>query len=308
MWPSGDASLSVRAVIDGRTARATTNRLDDDVDPRRGGGGGRDHAADRSPIRTCCRWPNRPNYRAVDRVLRRHGRRLTPEERAEAVAEAIAVVEARGPDRRGHLLHRRSPSKRMLNSRGVFAYHVDTMAQFSITAMAGDSSGLGEGQRAATAASSIPWRWRAAPPRKPRVSRDPRELPPGRYTVILEPAAVLDLVGQMFFDFSATAIRDQRSFLNDRLGQQLFGENITIADDVYHPLQSGAPFDGEGVPRRRLTLVDDGVVREIACSRGRRPALAGREPTGHGFPLPNEFGEAPVEHRDRRRRRRRSSR
>ena len=129
--------------------------------------------------------------------------------------------------------------------------------------------------------------------RKAATSKAPRELPPGRYTVILEPAAVLDLVGQMFGDFSATAIRDGRSFLNDRIGKKLFGENITIHDDARHPLQTGAPFDGEGVPRRRLTLVDRGVVRDIAYSR-QAATLAGVEPTGHGFPLPNEFGEAPA--------------
>ena len=78
--------------------------------------------------------------------------------------------------------------------------------------------------------------------RKAAGSHDPRELPAGRYTVILEPAAVLDLVGQMFMDFSATAIRDGRSFLNDRIGQKLFGENITVHDDARHPLQAGAPF------------------------------------------------------------------
>ena len=124
-------------------------------------------------------------------------------------------------------------------------------------------------------------------------SRAPRELAPGRYTVILEPAAVLDLVGQMFGDFSATAVRDGRSFLNDRIGKKIFGENIAIYDDALHPLQSGATFDGEGVPRRPLTLVEAGVVRDIAYSRA-AAALAGAQATGHGFPLPNEFGEAPA--------------
>jgi predicted Zn-dependent protease len=128
---------------------------------------------------------------------------------------------------------------------------------------------------------------------KAAASRDPVELAPGRYTVILEPAAVLDLLGQMFGDFSATAIRDGRSFLNDRVGKKLFASNIAIHDDVYHPLESGAPFDGEGVPRRRLTLVEDGVIREVAYSR-QAAQLAGAEPTGHGFPLPNEIGEAPM--------------
>jgi predicted Zn-dependent protease len=124
-------------------------------------------------------------------------------------------------------------------------------------------------------------------------SKAPREQPPGRYTVVLEPAAVLDLAGQMFGDFSATAIRDGRSFLNDRIGKRLFGDNITIHDDVRHPLQNGAPFDGEGVPRRRLTLVDRGVVQDIAYCR-QAAKLAGVPPTGHGFPLPNEAGEAPA--------------
>jgi predicted Zn-dependent protease len=124
-------------------------------------------------------------------------------------------------------------------------------------------------------------------------SASPRELAPGRYTVILEPPAVLDLVGQMFGDFSATAIRDGRSFLTDRAGASLFGGNITVRDDVRHPLQAGAPFDGEGVPRRTLALVESGVVGEVAASR-QAAAAAGTAPTGHGFPLPNEYGEAPV--------------
>jgi predicted Zn-dependent protease len=128
--------------------------------------------------------------------------------------------------------------------------------------------------------------------RKAERSRAPKTLPPGHYTVVLESAAVLDLVGQMFGDFSATAIRDGRSFLNDRVGKKVFGENVTIHDDCSHPLQSGAPFDGEGVPRRRLTLVDRGVVRDIAYCR-QAAAAGGVEPTGHGFPLPNEYGEAP---------------
>jgi len=128
---------------------------------------------------------------------------------------------------------------------------------------------------------------------KARLSKNPQEIGPGRYTVILEPAAVLDLVGQMFGDFSATAMHDQRSFLTGRLGTKLFGENINISDDVAHPLQAGVPFDGEGVPRRKLALVTAGVPGELAYSRS-SAKRAGVAPTGHGFPLPNEVGEAPL--------------
>ncbi len=111
--------------------------------------------------------------------------------------------------------------------------------------------------------------------------------------MVLEPAAVLDLVGQMFGDFSATALDDKRSFLTGRLGEKLFGENIHITDDVAHPLQAGVAFDGEGVRRRKLALVEAGVPREVAYARS-SAHRAGVEPTGHGFPLPNEIGEAPL--------------
>jgi predicted Zn-dependent protease len=122
---------------------------------------------------------------------------------------------------------------------------------------------------------------------------DARELAPGKYTVILEPAAVLDLVGFLFCDFSATAIQDQRSCFNERMGQQIFGKNISIVDDAYHPLQLGPPYDGEGLPRQKVLLVDRGVPKNLVYSRASAKA-AKKQPTGHGFALPNEYGEAPM--------------
>jgi predicted Zn-dependent protease len=129
--------------------------------------------------------------------------------------------------------------------------------------------------------------WRAL------ATRETRELPPGRYTVVLEPAAVLDLVGFLFYDFAATAVADQRSCLNERMGKRIFGENISLADDVTHPLQTGAPWDGEGLPRKKVVLVEKGVPSNLVYSRA-SAKRAGVEPTGHGLPLPNEFGEAPM--------------
>jgi predicted Zn-dependent protease len=139
--------------------------------------------------------------------------------------------------------------------------------------------------------------------RKALESASPREIPPGKYTVILEPAAVLDIVGFMFFDFGGLSILDQRSFLNNRVETKLFGDNINIWDDVAHPLQSGAPFDGEGMRRQKVQLVENGVVKRLVYARAtaekmkrseHKNEVGPIEPTGHGFPLPNEMGEAPM--------------
>jgi PmbA protein len=281
--------LSVRPVIDGRTARATTNRLDR--------AGIRDVVTEAIAItrlnESDADLPALAGPAQID-DLQRHFEstaQATPEDRAQAVAEAIRAVSVEGQIAAG-IYSTDATRFSIYNSRGVAASYLETMARFSITAMAGDSSGWAKAS-ACDLRALDPVSLARSAARKAADSSDPRELPPGRYTVILEPAAVLDLAGQMFMDFSGTAIRDGRSFLNDRIGAKLFGDNITVCDDVRHPLQAGSGFDAEGVPRRRLTLVDSGVVREIPYCR-QAAALAGAQPTGHGFPLPNETGEAPM--------------
>ena len=286
--------LSVRPVIEGRTARATTNRLDragirDVVAEAVAITRLNESDADLPPLADPAEIGS-AEFDAVPRYFETTAL-ATPEDRAQAVAEAIRTVADQGQTAAG--IYSTDESRFALyNSRGVAASYRETMARFSVTAMAGDSSGWAKAS-ACDRRALDPVALARSAARKAARSHHPRELPPGRYTVILEPAAVLDLVGQMFMDFSGTAIRDGRSFLNDRVGEKLFGENFTVYDDARHPLQAGAGFDAEGVPRRRLTLVERGVVREIAYCR-QAAALAGVAPTGHGFPLPNETGEAPM--------------
>ena len=103
-------------------------------------------------------------------------------------------------------------------------------------------------------------------------SAHPQEIPPGKYTVILEPAAVLDIIGFMFWDYSGMAILDQRSFLAGRIGKKLFGDNITVWDDVAHPLHD-RPSD----VRRDSQVLD---------------AYLGREADGSTLPGGLENGDA----------------
>ena len=144
--------------------------------------------------------------------------------------------------------------------------------------------------------------------RKAFESASPREIPAGKYTVILEPAAVLDIVGFMFFDFGGLSILDQRSFLNNRVGTKLFGENINIWDDVAHPLQSGSPFDGEGMPRQKVQLVENGVIKRLVYARAtaekmkrseHRDKVGPIEPDGTRLPAAERNGRSPHEHRVR---------
>jgi predicted Zn-dependent protease len=123
-------------------------------------------------------------------------------------------------------------------------------------------------------------------------SANPIEIDPGHYTVILEPSAVLDLCGELWYDFTGTSFQDKQSCFLDKRGKQVMGKNITIYDDVYHPLQDGEPFDGEGMPRQKVCLVEKGVIKNLVY--GRRSARHFNvEPTGHGMREPNAMGEYP---------------
>ena len=280
--------LSIRVQLDHRTARATTNAFDNESVLR---------AFEQALALAKAAAPD-PNLMpmAAPETIAPAARfyestaKATPSDRAAGVAEAIRLIESAGQTAAG-IYSSEQDLHALFNSRGVAAYHAETMARFSVTALGENSSGWAKASSTdIVQIGPVELAQRALD--KSRLSKSPRELPAGKYTVILEPAAVLDLVGQIFFDFSATAIRDQRSFLTDRMGERLFGANITIRDDVYHPLQAGPSFDGEGVARQALMLVDAGRPREIAYSRS-SAQKAGVNPTGHGFPLPNEAGEMP---------------
>ncbi len=292
---------SVRAVMDGRTGRATTNKVDRDSLRR---------VVEAAEAITRVQQPDPdllpvtfPFYGEQPRVQRyfEETASLTPELRAAAVEQIVEIAKKNHLTTAGIFSSSQS-AEAILNSRGLSVYHPQTSSEISVTMLAGDSSGW-QKANSPDVLTLDPAALAETAARKALESAGPRELPPGKYTVILEPAAVLDLVGFMFFDFSGLAVLDQRSFLTNRVGAKLFGENITVHDDVYHPLQSGAPFDGEGVRRLRVTLVRNGVVENLVYARATAEKMKRSEqaqkvgqiqPTGHGFPLPNEIGEAPM--------------
>ena len=282
-------SISVRALVDGRTARASSNKTDPESLRK----------AVASAVQLARHQPRNPDvlpmlgpqhYRKVSRFSSATAA-ATPQSRAREVVKVCRLAEKSRQTAAG-IFSTASTESVLLNSKGLFARYRQTRAEFSVTMIEQASSGW-----AKATSSDIqeihPEALAESASRKAAASRDPHELPPGRYTAILEPAAVLDLVGFLFYDFAATAMLDKRSCFTGRLGKKLFGDNITLWDDVYHPLQLGQPYDGEGFPRQRVLLVDRGVPKNLVYSRSAARKTKSK-PTGHGFALPNELGEAPM--------------
>ncbi len=297
-------SVSVRTVFGGRTARATTNKFDSNS-LKRVVEASESLAKVQHPDPDLLSMPGAGESPATTQARpSRHFAQtagLTPELRADAVEKIVRVATQHKLTTAGVFSSSESVEG-IFNSRGLADWHTQTSSEISITMLAADSSGW-QKANSPDVSQLDPCALAEVSARKAIESASPREIPPGKYTVILEPAAVLDMAGFMFWDFGGLAILEQRSFLNNRVGRQIFGSNINIWDDVAHPLQSGTPFDGEGVPRKRMHLVENGVVKRLVYARATAKKMAHSEykdsvgpvaATGHGFSLPNEMGEAPM--------------
>jgi predicted Zn-dependent protease len=310
--------VSVRTVFGGRTARATTNRFDDDS-LRRVVESSEALARVQHPDPDLLPMPD--SQEAEGRTLRlRSGEAhespvstqapsrhfaataaITPQLRAAEVKKIVNVAQKRQLTTAG-IFSSSESIEGIFNSRGLSNWHTQTLAEVSITMLGADSSGW-QKANSPDVTNLDPLSMAEIAAKKATDAAHPAEVPAGKHTVILEPSAALDIVGFMFWDYSGMSILDQRSFLTGRIGSKLFGENITIWDDVTHPLQTGSPFDGEGMRRLRVPLVENGVVKRVVYARATAERMKRSEhknnvgtiePTGHGFPLPNEMGEMPL--------------
>lgn len=294
--------VSVRTAFGGRTARATTNKLDDES-LKRVVQGSEKLAKVQQPDPDLLPMPDAGEGARATQPSRHFAETaaVTPEQRADAVKKIVGVAEKHKLTTAG-IFSCSDTVEGIFNSRGLGDWHTQTSSEISVTMLAADSSGW-QKANSPDVRNLDPLALAEIAARKAIDSAHPKEIPAGKYTVILEPAAVLDMAGFMFWDFGGLAILDQRSFLTNRVGQKIFGENINVWDDVSHPLQSGSPYDGEGVRRQRVQLVENGVVKRLVYARASaermkksefKDKVGPVEPTGHGFPLPNEMGEAPM--------------
>src|SRR5579862_7554434 len=294
--------VSVRTVFSGRTARATTNKFDEES-LRRVVQSSEALAKVQHPDPDLLPMPDSREAGTTAAPSRYFAETaaLTPQFRAAGVREIVGVAEKHSLSTAG-IFSSAESVEGIFNSRGLSTWHSQTLAEVSITMLADDSSGW-QKANSPDVSDLNPLAMAETAAQKTVDSTHPIELPPGKYTVILEPSAALDVVGFMFWDYSGMAILDQRSFLTGRIGSRLFGDNITIWDDVSHPLQSGSFFDGEGVRRMQVPLVESGVVNRVVYARATAVRMSRSEykdqvgpveSTGHGFPLPNEMGEMPM--------------
>ena len=217
---------------------------------------------------------------------------VTPEWRAEGVATAVGQLEA-GFHAAG-AFETSAAEIALANSEGQFCYAPYTHTSFT-TVVAGGDGGAGTAESTASRASEIdPEAIGRKAFQKARDSQHAVDAPPGRYEVVLEPAAVDTMVAFLsYMGFSGRAIAEGRSPFSGKDGQRVAANTISIYDDALSPLTLGIPFDFEGTPKRRVDIIENGVFRSGVHDR-RSAKLAGTASTGHALPQPNPEGPFPL--------------
>jgi predicted Zn-dependent protease len=215
-----------------------------------------------------------------------------PEERAEVVEEIISILSSRGVKAFG-ALEATTYSMTVANSLGIRAHDDLTLAHLVVSAIkeADGEKGYGRGEDLNVDISRLDHRRMAESAAEKAVqSIGAKSLEPGEYTVILESDAVADMLQFLgFITFGALAYQEGRSFVTGKLGQKVTGGAITLWDEGTRPEGIPVAFDAEGVPKEKVTLLEEGVARGVvydSYTAGRE----GKRSTGHALLPPNPLG------------------
>lgn len=292
-----DTTVTVTTAYGRRVASSATNRLDD--------------ASLRAAVQTsellAPLSPEDPEYLGelgAMAVPERDGvvastASLSPEDRARAVAEVTRPAAQRNLVATGYTVHG-TGSTAVMTTRGQFAYQASSNANFTTTVRTPDGIGSGwagtgmfdwdELDASALAAEAMD---------KAERSRGARDVEPGRWVTILEPTAVGNMVGLMMGNLGARAADEGRSYFSrpgggNRVGERFLDPRITIWSDPMDPRVRSSPFDGQGLPNRRETWVENGVLRTLQYGRF-WAQRQNQEPTGFPTGYYMEGGDATLD-------------
>jgi PmbA protein len=277
-----DESVTLRVIRDGRVGCATTNRTDDEG--LAAAAARAQEAADSSPAD-----PGFPGLQEPAPLPETEGydeatAALTPEEQAEAAAAAITAAPGLG----------------------LYGYYTSAVTELAVASTTGHSvaQAITDASVLALAASdevsgyAEASSWRAGDLDPAAVAREAAEkaartqgadtVEPDTYRAVLEPYAISELLFYFgFTSLNALALLEGRSYLSGRLGERLFHPDFTLWDDGLDPRGYPKAFDLEGVPKQRVTLVEEGVARDVVWDRRTaKRAGEGRTSTGHALAGP----------------------
>jgi len=198
---------------------------------------------------------------------------LTPADRARAALTALEPARKAGDLKVAGFIVVNAGANAIGNRNGMFAYNRSTTANYTLTARTDDGTGSGWAGVEHPDWKQIDFAGMATRAiEKARLSRNPVAIEPGRYTVILEPQAVGDLVQLMGFALNARNADEGRSAFakqggGNKIGEKIVDPRVTIFSDPQDPQLLAQPYDGQGMPLSRQVWVENGVLKQLFYTR-----------------------------------------
>lgn len=197
---------------------------------------------------------------------------ITPKQRADMVQQSLQVAKDSNLTAAG-FLESSAGFSAIMNSKGLFAYNTATDINFSVTMRTADGKGSGyatKGFNDVNKMDALAFSKVAA--KKASGSVNTKALEPGKYTVILEPAAGIVLLEQLYGSLDARSADEGRSFLSKpggktRLGEKLVDERVNIYSDPANPKLPTSRWNGDGRVQEKVSWIEKGVVKNLSYSR-----------------------------------------
>lgn len=263
-----DTSVTITAIVGGRSASVTTNRLDEAslaaaakqateiaklVPPN----------PERMPELGAQEYP--PSKSRIISLP-------SPSERAQAAKKVTEQARAAGLIATG-FIECRAGATALANSKGLFAY--DSSAVVTMTATVRTQDGTGSGWACSdgdTFADIDAQRVGAVATDKALKSRNPAAVEPGRYVTILEPTAAANLVQMIAGAMQARSADEGRSFFSkpgggNKIGMKVVDERVTLLSDPEDSPSTNGGFDGDGMPLEKVVWIENGIVKNLNYDR-----------------------------------------
>ncbi len=198
--------------------------------------------------------------------------KITPEFRAAVAASSIEPAKAKQVTAAGYL-EDSAGFEAMANKRGLFAYEKSTSLDFTVTMRSDDGLGSGWVTRDFNDVRKFnPEEASNIAIDKAVSSREAKAIEPGKYTVILEPAASIGLIRNMTRSFNARSADEGRSFMSkdgggNKLGEKIVDERVNIYSDPLNDEVPASTWSGSGLPLKRTQWMENGVVKNLTYSR-----------------------------------------
>ncbi|MEW6042416.1 MAG: TldD/PmbA family protein, partial [Elusimicrobiota bacterium] len=217
---------------------------------------------------------------------------FSPSDRAKKITDLVKKCKALKQIAYGTLENGRSQTT-VANTNGVFLTHQETSATFSVTVK--DGNGFGWAEQTENNIEKINFdEVKATAINKARLAKNPKEIKPSRYDVILEPGAVAEIISFMnIYGFGGRFFLEGQSFISGKIGEKVLSEKITIEDNAISGPSAGMPFDFEGMPKTKVVLIENGTARGVVHDR-KTAKKANTVSTGHSLPQPNVYGPVPL--------------